>query len=384
MVNGKEYRYFTVVYYSADGRRQRDTFPTRAEAEKALRKIETKLTVDAEKRKVLAKRIGEKADKLTTDQLLDAARSMEILQGRATLVDAVKEFVERHPIGPAESVEATMQRYLDDMTAAQARPSSIADKRVKLRVFCRDYGKAPTVSIDEILIRSWCVRKAFSPPTAHAYTSAARSLVNFFHGRKRRRRQGDETMPTTWAANRVRLLLGKAEEQFPEMIPAMVLLWFAGLRPKEMLRMTWDQINLTAKTVHVTPEIAKTRTSRVVDLPDNAVAWLLQYRGTGKVVSSYMTYRRGRLDLLGAAGIKEWPRDVPRHTFATIHYKTHQDIGKTMEQLGHFGNAHTFTRHYKGQPVTREQAAEYWTIRPGCGQEEIIDIAAGAAVQVAG
>jgi hypothetical protein len=49
-----------------------------------------------------------------------------------------------------------------------------------------------------------------------------------------------------------------------------------------------------------------------------------------------------------------------------------------MAQLGHFGNSQTFVRQYKGVPVTADDAAAYWKIKPAKTAQKTIRFAAAS------
>lgn len=371
---GTKYQFYRLTWYTTDGKRVHKSYPTRKAAGKAREALARQNISETQRQKVLRHRIGLAGKKLDTKRLFDAVEALELLGSRATLVQAVKEYIQRHPVGPTETIRETCDRYLASMKEHGARDSSIADKRVKFGVFCRNMGKTPTVQLDDITAEGWLKERQFSRATEKSYGTAIKNLINFYAGKKRKRHLADERLPETWTVEQVRSLFAVAEEKVPEIIPAMVVLWFGGVRPDEMRRMGWDNVDLGSRTLHVPPEVAKTRTSRVVDIGENAVEWLMRYRQTGMIVSSQATYRRLRAKLQAALGIDEWPRDCPRHTFATMLYKSTENLNRTMEQLGHFGSSSVFVRHYKGQPVTRQQAAEFFTIRPGQGNPTIVPI----------
>lgn len=363
----KTYIYHAVTWYDITGNRKRKEFQTEPQAWRFFREQLDRYVTDQRRQNILQKRIGEKAKRLSTDALEDAARAIDILAGRASLEEVARAYVKMYPGEPGETAEETAKKYLEDMERHNAKPESIKDKRVKLGVFCRDHGKVPTASINEALLSEWCRNKGFSVTTAHAYAGAVRTVLNFHLGKKRRMIRQDERLPLTWSVERVKLLFSKAEEIAPDILPAMTLLWFCGLRPHEVLRVEWRHIDLVGKMVNLLPGVSKTRTCRLVDIPDNAVEWLKAYKPAvteGNVVKSPGMFRKKRGEVLSAAGIDGWDKDVARHTYATIHYKTFQSVDRTREQLGHFGESYTFRRHYKGQPITTEQAAEYWKIMP--------------------
>jgi integrase len=76
---------------------------------------------------------------------------------------------------------------------------------------------------------------------------------------------------------------------------------------------------------------------------------------------SQMTLIRIRRKVAEIAGV-EWIQDGARKTFASAHYKTHQDALKTAYELGHRGTTMLHT-HYN-QNMRKEEAVRFWGILP--------------------
>ena len=131
----------------------------------------------------------------------------------------------------------------------------------------------------------------------------------------------------------------------------------------------WEDVKLHADagekpTIHVKPETSKRRRSRFVDISDNLLAWLLEYRKlSGRVAPSPRLFRRMRKEILKAAGMKNWTPDITRHTFATYHYAMHKNIDDLQAQMGHTGDADVLCNHYKNH-ATKAEAAKFWAIVP--------------------
>lgn len=313
---------------------------------------------------------------LSLDQRSDAFKALEILKDSATLVVAAQEYVRRHPLTRSESVWRTAVRYLRQMRRDGCRPISIREKRCKFVLFCRDVGRLRTVALDDTDLQAWVDQKKYHGINRHNYLLALRSLLNFYHGRKRAKRHTDERLPVVWQPDVVEKLFRSAQKLAPEFTPALAVLFFSGLRPYEMMRLTWSHIDLGQRFIRLTPDITKTRNARVVDISTNAVAWLAPYRKTdGPLIPSEKAYRTWREKVMTGAGIARWVVDVPRHTFATAHYAQHGDAARTAQQLGHFGNLDMFTRHYKGL-MDKHAAAKYWQIKPAKAKGNLIRLAA--------
>lgn len=63
-----------------------------------------------------------------------------------------------------------------------------------------------------------------------------------------------------------------------------------------------------------------------------------------------------------SACIDNWPADCLRHTFGSMHYAQHKNIGDTMQEMGHT-NSRTFLTHYR-ERVKPKEANAFWKIRP--------------------
>jgi integrase len=164
----------------------------------------------------------------------------------------------------------------------------------------------------------------------------------------------------------------------PELLPFLVLAFYAGIRPDgELTKLLWSDVDLSAKEHHITirPTVAKKRRKRWIDLSANALAWLGEYRARGElegriVPFSASTLRRKRRRNALAAGLTEWPQQGARHTYCSCWLRQHGDINKLVVQAGH-ESAMVMWNHYY-QAVTPEVAAAFWSIFPPISEERRI------------
>ena len=169
----------------------------------------------------------------------------------------------------------------------------------------------------------------------------------------------------------------------------VVLTLFCGIRPEEVQVLPGSKINLAEGTAVVMGVTAKTRKRRVVDLTANAVAWLETVTLPEGAICGADWEKRWRFfrrSLGWACGDDargkghrtqrwqsmvarvpvtrgEWPKDVLRHTFASMHYAQHQNEHLLKAQMGHWEKAETLMRHYRAV-MTRTEAARFWSLRP--------------------
>jgi len=136
--------------------------------------------------------------------------------------------------------------------------------------------------------------------------------------------------------------------------PYLILGMYVGVRPDEIRRMTWADINLETGAVKVN---GKTRQRRIVYLEAVALKYLLAHPlKSGPVApSKHVTRRwaRKQRPLLGG----KWPADILRHTAASYLLAKYQDVGKVAMMLGN--SPQILLRHYH-DPVTKEESKKFW------------------------
>ena len=149
-----------------------------------------------------------------------------------------------------------------------------------------------------------------------------------------------------------------AEEHAPEMVPYFAIALFAGIRPTELQKLDWSNIDLEAKRIRIIPETAKKRRMRYVDVSANLLEWLLPHR---RVIGA-VYHDRKRFDLVRQQAAIKWAPDIMRHSFGSYHLAQHENAALTSLQMGH-QNTGVLFNHYRDL-VKREDASQFWDIRP--------------------
>jgi len=159
-----------------------------------------------------------------------------------------------------------------------------------------------------------------------------------------------------------RQLMSWCEGEGTEALAVIALGLFAGVRPDEISRVRWEDINLDGAELTVDAAASKTNRRRVVHLMPAAVAWLRMAHASGCRLPE-VVWRRIHLTRLAkrALGLARWPADVLRHTAASYWFGLWRDVGKVAAELGHTPDV--LMRHYR-QLVTTEAAREFWDLLP--------------------
>jgi integrase len=151
-----------------------------------------------------------------------------------------------------------------------------------------------------------------------------------------------------------------------KLLPYHLLCVFAGIRPKEVERLTWSNVNMEERFIEVPDEKSKTAIRRIVEMEQLLVRWLDYYTLEDGSIVGDVTPRsnlRKRLRAVRkAAGFERWPQDAPRRTFASCWLAIHSDVNRLNNLMGHT-SPEMLWRHYH-KAVTQKQARGFWKIEP--------------------
>jgi integrase len=170
----------------------------------------------------------------------------------------------------------------------------------------------------------------------------------------------------TYTAEQVRAIMDAVTQTHLEAVPFFAISFFAGTRPEEIMKLEWSAFTDDGQLC-ITAAINKTRTKRFTTVTPTLQAWLDWYDAQGGVREgrifprSQMTLIRIRRRVSKIAGV-EWIQDGARKTFASAHYKIHQDALKTAYELGHRGT--TMLHSHYNQNMRKEEAVRFWKILP--------------------
>ena len=154
-----------------------------------------------------------------------------------------------------------------------------------------------------------------------------------------------------------------------DMLYPLLLMAFAGVRPHEVDKLTWADINLEERVITIPARAAKTGGTRHITMRANLAAWLedapiiaknnsIAPRGYAKKWKA-LRYRAGY-----KKGGKSWQSDVLRHSFATMSLKSGITLNELQLDMGHHDLYLLRTRYLNMRGISRADAAAYWAIEP--------------------
>jgi len=174
----------------------------------------------------------------------------------------------------------------------------------------------------------------------------------------------DDRPPGILKIAEVLALLRSARDHEPAMLPAVAAGLFAGLRRSELCALDWSEVDLGRGTIEVKGSKAKTRQRRLVHIGGALKAWLspaAKKSGPVTVSSRDDVFGEHLRELVGKAGITDYPHNGIRHSFGSYHYERHRNEQLTASQMGN--SPAVIFRHYRNL-VRPTDAKRYFSITP--------------------
>jgi|GEM_PF-789234 len=148
-----------------------------------------------------------------------------------------------------------------------------------------------------------------------------------------------------------------------DILPGLLLGFFAGIRRAELGRLDWSEIDFEEKHIEIKAAKAKTASRRIIVMQSNLKAWLEPLKKhTGAVMPSEMVWRTRLAEAMKSAKITDWPHNAARHSFASYHLAEFKNAPALALEMGH-SNTKMIFEHYRAL-VPPKAAKSYWGLTP--------------------
>lgn len=170
---------------------------------------------------------------------------------------------------------------------------------------------------------------------------------------------------TTWSPAEIQVMLEAVSWRW---LPWLVLGAFAGLRTSEIFRLTWGAIKWERKVIAVQRKVArKVRTSRLVPMADNLIAFLAPFKDKVGPVFPHESWRTIE-DSHGAeiesivkkTGLK-WKQNALRHSFGSHRLAVTSNYDQVAIEMG---NSPAKVREDYNDPKDEAEGKAYFGIFP--------------------
>jgi integrase len=376
------YDLFTVVSYRPDGekrKRFRQSFASLAQARLEATRIATAIAnTEGDVLKLKS------SDRATYLHAVSALRSLKIplhvaveeyVQARqhaggANLIDAAKEYAQRHASEPVRKLVAEVVREFigakqqDGMSARYLR-----SLRSHLSRFAEHF-QMPIAAVTAAQIEDWLRGTKRGPRTRK---NLRNSLVTLFRFAKRKGYLLRALITEAEHVERPRDRGGKigilSPEQLARLLDAgneearlyLALAAFTGLRRCELLRLHWEDFLWARAKIDIGKDKAKTASRRLVPIQPNLMQWLAPFSGrTGRVFQGGEEAVYRTIAFAKKLGV-EWPNNALRHSYASYRLEQIQDAPRVALEMGN--SSQMLFRNYR-ELADEEDARAWFRIAP--------------------
>ena len=328
----------------------------------------------ADDRRMELDALGQGAKLLPQSERVDATAALEVLKEFDTNLLVAAEFYAKHHRkvdrrnGTGHLIDAYLEFQAQRVEDGMLRPRSHEDMGRRLRPLKDDLGH---VAID--VVSGDDLKKILSKHKPQNRANYQRYFSMFFRWCVKNGSRDsnpidrmeavklDDHAPEVYTPNQVAAIF---KSTTTEMTPYLALAFFGGVRPDEIRRLDWSDIELTDGVIHIRASVSKTKRARFVEMPKNLREWLATCPNREGLVFPHSTssLHRWRTKVYRDAGAPSI-QDGARHSAATYFLALHT-IEETTEMLGHSDKV--LFRHYRGlMKGKKTKAKKYFDIRPG-------------------
>lgn len=272
-----------------------------------------------------------------------------------------------------ESNSVPISKVIADCLASKAtanlRSEYIRSLRFYLEGFARGRERMPITAVNLEIIEKWFAGRKETPSSRRSNIGRLSSLFSYAWRRgfvkenpcrRLERIRVDPKPPRILTPLEARTILHYMAKDGRRRwrLPQIALGLFAGIRPTELTRLHWRDIDLTKQLVRIDASASKIRRRRIVPLSDNCVSWLRLCKPHTKPLGA----KRWKWirNLERGTGIK-WDKDILRHSAASYLLSQHEDVGRVARWLG---NSPDILLNHYAELVCAQDALAFWKITP--------------------
>ena len=160
-----------------------------------------------------------------------------------------------------------------------------------------------------------------------------------------------------------RLLKTAATYNNGKFTAAAALLIYAGIRPREVRRLTWRDIDTEENTITVRSQCSKTGGTRQVEIPPTLRKIIMKTSSTSaeeeKICPTSWEYHWRKIRNSSGFG-GHWAQDVLRHTYASFHAKHYANLPQLQLNMGHRDLALLRSRYINMLGISKQEARKFF------------------------
>ena len=157
-------------------------------------------------------------------------------------------------------------------------------------------------------------------------------------------------------------LIKTAQRESPVYAVVAALLVYTGIRPREVRRLTWRDIDTEEKIITVRSQCSKTGGVRQVEIPPVLNRVLIAHSRELKEEKICPTdWQRRWRKIRDNSGFRgRWVQDVLRHTYASFHAKNYADLPRLQLNMGHYDVSLLRSRYVNMRGISNTDARNFF------------------------
>ena len=156
-------------------------------------------------------------------------------------------------------------------------------------------------------------------------------------------------------------LIKTAQRENPIYAIVAALLVYTGIRPREVRRLTWRDIDTAEKTITVRSQCSKTGGVRQVEIPPVLNRLLITHKSQNSAHICPTDWQRHWRKIRDNSGFRgRWVQDVLRHTYASFHAKNYADLPRLQLNMGHRDLSLLRSRYVNMHGISRAEAKSFF------------------------
>ena len=157
-------------------------------------------------------------------------------------------------------------------------------------------------------------------------------------------------------------LIKTAQRESPVYAVVAALLVYTGIRPREVRRLTWRDIDTEEKTITVRSQCSKTGGVRQVEIPPVLNRVLIAHsRELKEEKICPPNWQRRWRKIRDNSGFRgRWIQDVLRHTYASFHAKRYANLPRLQLNMGHYDVSLLRSRYVNMRGISNTDARNFF------------------------
>lgn len=159
-------------------------------------------------------------------------------------------------------------------------------------------------------------------------------------------------------------LIKTAQNESPKYAVVAALLVYTGIRPREVRRLTWRDIDTEEKTITIRSQCSKTGGVRQVEIPPVLNRLLITHKSENTSHICPTDWQRRWRKIRDNSGFRgRWVQDVLCHTYASFHAKNYADLPRLQLNMGHRDLSLLRSRYVNMHGISRAEAKCFFELK---------------------